>query len=319
MQTKHHHSFDKIPSELVRLFIEKVAPVSICSPQDAMAHCVEKLCAAIGRSGPVPDLAPYRAARNIDNEELIENQGCDGWLRPKGTAYASGFTLGVCRDVAIVRQRFTIAHELCHTFFYELVPELKFQPHTIDLQEERLCDFGAACLLLSAESLRADAKERSVSVATLDNLSKGYGVSRKAMFLRLRELGIWKCELAVWQPTTDGRFILETVLGGRHGLEWEWPSNSIPRAIWNGASQKGRTWIQLKDRSGSWAARRVYFDGLRLRNRIFTLWSKWPLPISEAAPLFSNEAMKPNQRKRGRRSTAPIAARGPFDSGLFYV
>jgi Zn-dependent peptidase ImmA (M78 family) len=29
-----------------------------------------------------------------------------------------------------VRQRFTIAHEICHTFFYEIVPELKFKPHS---------------------------------------------------------------------------------------------------------------------------------------------------------------------------------------------
>ena len=295
MQTKHPHSFDKRSSELVHLFTERIAPESGCSPKDAMAHCVERLHSSIGRIGPVQDLSPHRTARKIDNEEFIEDQGCDGWLRPKGTAYTSGFTLGVRKDVAIVRQRFTIAHELCHTFFYEHVPELKFQPHSIDLQEERLCNFGAACLLLPAESLGADAKGHSVSVATLDDLSKGYRVSRQAMFLRLRELGIWKCELAVWQPTTNGRFMLETVLGGRRDLEWEWVSSDIPRTLWEGTKHKGRTWIHFKDVSGSWTARRVYFDGYRLENRIFTLWSKWPLPISQNAPLFSvNEARKPD-------------------------
>src|SRR5207244_255073 len=99
-----------------------------------------------------------------------------------GKNYAAGFVMGVRNDVALARQRFTIAHEVCHTFFYEHVPEVKFEPHATDAHEERLCDFGAACLLMPADSLCADAKHRSVSVANLDELAKLYHVSRKAMF-----------------------------------------------------------------------------------------------------------------------------------------
>jgi hypothetical protein len=252
-----------------------------------MARCVESLRAQVGRRGPVDDLAPYRRTRNIHAEQRIENEGCDGWLRPKGGTYSSGFVLGVRGDVATVRQRFTVAHELCHTFFYEHVPEVKFEPHPTDPQEETLCDRGAASLLMPEETLKTDVLGCAVSVASLDDLSRMYGVSRKAMFLRLRDLGFWTCELAVWQPTVDGKFMLEGVLGGRRGMDWKWVADEIPENVWAGRPDKGQTWIHFKDETGSWTARRVYFDARRLENRIFTLWSNWRLPVADCGPLLA--------------------------------
>ena len=264
-----------------------------------MSHCVARLREQVGRTGPIDDLAPYRQKRNVHAEQRIENEGCDGWLRPKGGTYSSGFVLGVRGDVAMVRQRFTIAHELCHTFFYEYVPDLKFEPHATDPQEETLCDRGAACLLIPEETLRTDAQGRSVSVTSLDDLSRMYGVSRKAMFLRLRDLGLWKCELAVWQPTVSGKFMLEGVLGGRRGLEWSWVVDDIPGNVWEGRPEKGQTWIHFKDETGSWTARRVYFDARRLESRIFTLWSNWRLPVADCGPLLSGVGgMRTKKRKR---------------------
>lgn len=297
-------SFSQEPSALVRQFVERAGEGSSDSPEAVIVRCVEKLRAEVGRSGPVADLMPYRQRRNVHAQEFIVNEGCDGWLRPKGATYESGFVMGVRGDVAAVRQRFTVAHELCHSFFYEYVPELKFQPHATDLQEETLCDRGAACLLLPEDSLRQDAQGRAVSVACLDDLARLYAVSRKAMFLRLRDLGLWKCELSVWQPTVNGKFMLEDVLGGRRGREWSWAIDDIPQNVWQGRREKGQTWIHFKDESGSWTARRVYFDAQRLENRIFTLWSNWRLPLAGSGPLLSGvggiRTKKPKRRSHGQ-------------------
>jgi hypothetical protein len=287
----------------VRRFVERVALPDPSSPEGVMGYCVAQLRAQIGHSGPIGDLRPYRKRRNVNAQQFIDNEGCDGWLRPVGATYASGFVLGVRGDVATARQRFTIKHELCHTFFYEHVPELKFELHATDPQEERLCDRGAACLLLPQQTLKEDATGRSVSVSTLDDLSKRYGVSRKAMFLRLRDLGLWRCELSVWQPTVDEKFMLEGVLGGRRGMEWSWVDDDLPRNVWQGRGEKGQTWIHFKDEQGSWTARRVYFDARRLENRIFTLWSNWRLPVADNGPLLSGVGGI-RRKKRTSRSGA---------------
>ena len=56
--------------------------------------------------------------------------------------------MGVKADMGEKRMRFTIAHELCHTYFYELVPELKFCDHGPNDEEEAICNQGAAALLI---------------------------------------------------------------------------------------------------------------------------------------------------------------------------
>jgi hypothetical protein len=78
--------------------------------------------------------------------EVVPDLPCDGLIEPIGTTYSAGFRMRLKKNAADVRLRFTIAHELCHTFFYELVPEFKFVAHESDDSEERLCNWGAASL-----------------------------------------------------------------------------------------------------------------------------------------------------------------------------
>jgi len=77
-----------------------------------------------------------------------------------------------------------VAHEICHTFFYEIVPELKFTPHPTDSFEEALCNHGAAAFADAAEDVLAHVSVRDVSLATLEELSQRYAVSIEAAFLR---------------------------------------------------------------------------------------------------------------------------------------
>ena len=71
------------------------------------------------------------------------------------------------------RLRFTIAHEICHTIFYEIVPELKFVCHRTDPTEERLCDFGAAALLMPKDDI----------VRTIDGVTPSMDILEKLAHL----------------------------------------------------------------------------------------------------------------------------------------
>ena len=66
------------------------------------------------------------------------------------------------------RVRFTIAHEICHTFFYEIVPELKFVSHPTDPAEERLCNAGAAALLMPNYDVVRATRKVTPSIVALE-------------------------------------------------------------------------------------------------------------------------------------------------------
>ena len=147
--------------------------------------------------------------RNILQVEFEHNLPCEGSLQPVGNEFRQGFIMRLKRNAADVRVRFTMAHELCHTLFYELVPEIKFTPHEADDEEERLCNLGAAAFLLPASVLRRRVKKLQPRLETLELLSAEYRVSIPTMLLRLRALLLWQCEVSLWHRMSGGRFVLD--------------------------------------------------------------------------------------------------------------
>jgi hypothetical protein len=126
------------------------------------------------------------------------------------------------------RINYTVAHEICHTFFYERVPEIKFASHAVDQEEERLCNCGAEEILMPALDVRRRAKTEPVSLDVLQIMAAHYRVSTPAMFIRLRRLGLWRGELVVWHEMTSGAFAVKRVWGGRM-VDWQWMEPEIPR------------------------------------------------------------------------------------------
>lgn len=271
---------------IVHAFFERLKADSFATPAEALERCVSGLRNQIGERAAIKTLRPYLELRHINTISPFEHSGCDGWLKPNGFNFEDGFTLGFKRDHSRTRIRFTLAHELCHTFFYEYVPELKFAAHQRDLSEEMLCDLGAAAFLIPADSLKADAADLPVSVSTLQYLADLYDVSRPSMFLRLRRLEIWKCELSIWHRMTDERFVLERQYGGIK-KSWEWIYADILQNVWHSQSQNGQTWVHFPDEENQWTARRIHFQASRIGDSIWSLWSNWPFPRREG-PLFKN-------------------------------
>src|SRR5258708_31189739 len=172
----------------------------------------------------------YLSSRHIICARVVEDIRADGALEPLGAMYTHGFNILLRRQHGR-RRRFTLAHEICHTFFYESAPELKFTQRAPDPTEESLCDLGAAELLMPTTTVQREAMPLPVCIESLSLLAARFAVSVSAMFIRLHSMGLWKCVLSEWTRTTNGNFALSRIYGGKR-VPWEWADESAPRKAW---------------------------------------------------------------------------------------
>src|SRR5579863_9075399 len=116
-----------------------------------IVKCVRTLRRRIGLLAvATSSLEPFLASRNIAGVAIDDDLKADGALVPLGKEFGAGFRMVLRSDLAEGRINFTVAHEICHTFFYERVPEIKFASHAVDEEEERLCNCGAEEILMPA-------------------------------------------------------------------------------------------------------------------------------------------------------------------------
>lgn len=225
-------------SLLVERFAEAKGGAVPRSAEDEIVQCVKALRRRLGlRAAPPGRLEPFLASRDIRAVAIDDDLKADGALMPLGAEFSAGFRMILRRDLPEGRINFTVAHEICHTFFYERVPEIKFFAHPVDEQEERLCNRGAEELLMPAFDLRRSTKDRVASLEALRDLARHYRVSMPAMLIRLRNLGLWRAELVLWHEMTNGSFAVKRLWGGRM-TEWRWHDARIPRAALSASSEK---------------------------------------------------------------------------------
>jgi len=277
---------NKRTSELISLFATRVTG----NEHDPLAAMRAVIAQLRRRSRPIRipvDLDPFFVTRNIAKFESVTDLSCDGFLQPCGTAFADGFQLVVKAGISAARSRFTVAHELCHTYFYEVVPELKFCTHETDLDEERLCNVGAAEILMPPNHLKKQARSLGVSLDTITALAGLYRVSSEAMFLRLRALKLCDSEFSVWHRMAGGGFVLHRLLGGRR-VEWAWPDDSLLSKAWtSGYTLSGRTYLENRDAHGHLQLRPVSYELLRKRDSLIALLSRPShAPANRKMPLF---------------------------------
>lgn len=94
------------------------------------------------------------------------------------------------------RIRFTISHEIAHTFFYDATqsgmpkPLLKIQHYKQVESLERVCNAAAADILMPKHLFRAEVRgEDLLDIVTLETLArKRFGVSIEALVRRIRDL-----------------------------------------------------------------------------------------------------------------------------------
>ena len=256
-------------------------------PQAAMLFCIRQLRRKVRVKTISSQLQSFLRVRNIKNIAEMEELKGDGCLQPLGTSYKAGFTVLVRKNAPLARRRFTLAHELCHTFFYESVPEFKFVPHETDEFEERLCDVGAAEILMPEARLRRTCAKIEPCLSTLFVVSRMYAVSIEAMMIRLRSLGYWDCELSFWYKTGTGKFALDRTVGGKQ-TQWKWIDDSPLQTAWNNSSSSaGHAFVEYTDERGNWYAKPVWFEVQRRSDRVVSLWARRPVATQQTSLFLS--------------------------------
>jgi hypothetical protein len=262
------------------------------SPWRIMEDLIERLRRDAGAASAL-SLERHLTIRNVLERRSDPGIGCDGYIEPMGASFPDGFRIVINDAAPVVRQRFTVAHELCHTYFYEFVPEIKFSLHPTDSFEEALCNHGAASLLMPAGDVTAQVEARDVSLDTLEELSRRYTVSLEAAFLRLRGLRLWNCEMTVWHRMISGEFVADRVHGWLKA-DWRWADSAIPAGAWSqksGSAVSGRSVVYFDRPDGYSAAQPVYFQIKRRGDSLVTIWAARRLSSFKTAPgLFRGSA-----------------------------
>lgn len=145
-------------------------------------------------------IAKPRMISDISSEPLGRRQ--HAVLIPK----KGGFHVKLNQLLPKVRQRFGLAHEIGHTFFFNVDSETPFRPyHHLgrDPIEERLCNIFAAEVLMPGERLVADVA--SLGSCTADkflSLARIYGVSNQYAAIRITGLRVWNMAVIAWAPSS---------------------------------------------------------------------------------------------------------------------
>jgi hypothetical protein len=241
-----------------------------------MLRCVSALQQAFGKRRCRVSVEQCLAARNVRAVTCTTNGLLDGFIEPMGNEYSDGFRIHLNASSPEPRRKFTLAHEICHTFFYEAVPELKFVHHGVDPCEERLCNVGAAELLIPEAHVRRLAQQFPIGLRALESIAGEYGVSMECALIRLVALRMWNAQLSVWKSsaTEDSACISRYGLG-RAG-EWSWKEREVERGAWAAGDRGykcGRTYIEYS-RGDSRGVLPVYYESQRRGNLLIVLWAR---------------------------------------------
>jgi hypothetical protein len=274
-------------SPLITAFLDRVGGAS-SSPWDVIRDLVSAL--EQGRSHESVDEFLTRCARlrNIVDIQDQDELGCDGFIEPiAASSISEGFRVVLRQGAPHTRRRFTLAHEICHTFFYEAAPELKLAGAHPDPFEEALCNHGAGCLLMPEAAIRESVLANCPCLDSLDRFCDLFKVSREAMVLRLRGLRLWTCEYSLWHLMTDGQFVIDKTYG-RSRIGWNWEDALVLAKAWRSRRVcRGETTLWRETKSGR-ATRTVHYEVRRRGDIVVSLWDDCDL-YEERPPLFERE------------------------------
>ena len=272
-------------SELLLRFARRLGSRSAKS---AMRACARSLLDALPSDGQPFDVQSAMRKRGVRDFSFDQKLQCDGYIEPLGASFESGFRVAIKPFASAARQRFTIAHEICHTFFYEFVPELKYRPMAPDSGEERLCNLGAAELLVPEDLLATEVDVKYPSLSSLERLATRYRVSLEVMLVRLSSLRLWSCSVLHWYRLSNGDFTLDKTYGTSF-REWKiWIIDEM-RLAWEkpGSKKFGSSYLSLVDEQGFWGSDCIHYEIKRHGDHLTMLWSKSSLVQNpDDAPLF---------------------------------
>ena len=204
------------------------------------------------------DICDLARSRNVVGIFARKLDG-DGTISTNETG---GYLIEVNKEHSGQRQRFTIAHEIGHTFFFDLEEcqvEPRFRIQDDDLgatrrqkAEEYLCNYAAAELLMPQFLFAAHVRERGPSSANMLGAARAFDVSLHACAWRMLQVLPLNLVVIRWEydPTVRAyktRWIVRRTR--RVGLpkpELRLSSNDPLFSIFQEYTQfRGRVWVSL--------------------------------------------------------------------------
>ncbi len=220
------------------------------------------------RCPPVAGLEQLARLRGV--VEISESPA----LRTQGMTYPTerGLVIKVSAALPPVRRRFTLAHEIGHTYFF--LPEssagttrLRHLSALTSLQEEGWCHNFAGDLLMPWVWLKTDMENvDDASIEALLSLAARYEVSVEALLLQLARFRAWPTLAIFCEPRSGGAVVRRVLTFGlvrRSGLA---RGTSVPRtsSIARAAKQRQlivgeENWLRpVPARSGQGPVSRAY-------------------------------------------------------------
>ena len=170
------------------------------------------------------------------NVERSRNEGRDAVVMLSGAEKGKRGQILYNPDRPAGRQAFSVAHEIAHTFFPSTSGGARFREMTAsDSQEmselERLCDLGAAEVLMPREEFQASAGG-NWSIESIEHLIGEFGSSREATVFRLASAypGIAAAGLLCFRRTKGDQAKLKSMMQSFHTSD-NFPASHTVR--WN--------------------------------------------------------------------------------------
>lgn len=175
------------------------------------------------------ELARRRRITEVRRVSLASRRQFDARL----TVAPDGFQVIVNADHPLVRQRFSVAHEIVHTFFYDVAasPPVRLAPQG-DHAEEILCNKGAIELLVPTVTLEASQQLMYRTAQSVLRLADEFEVSPQAMSRRLVD-DYWRGTQVLMLRWVD---VAES--GKPSAYRVQWAADEVPFRMPRGSSLK---------------------------------------------------------------------------------
>jgi Zn-dependent peptidase ImmA (M78 family) len=168
------------------------------SPEDVIRRRCRELVANAkesGWGGPPYNPEILASLNDIQVEAVNEDIRADARIFP---ADDGRLIIQYASSVSPERQRFSICHEITHTRFPDCYEEVRYRQRQRQLdwkhQElERLCNIGAAELLIPYDDFREHAGNRRPSLELANELRRTFEASMEAMLYRIVDLADEPC------------------------------------------------------------------------------------------------------------------------------
>lgn len=174
-------------------------------PEAAIVEAVKSAFPQLKQLPPPIQIRPLALARNI-TRIVPARLNVDGII---SSTDAGTFTIQVNQQHSEVRRRFTCAHEIAHTFFFELDSSrqkmrVRVQDDSLEdlpqgRYEEYLCNVAAAEILMPYKQFSDHLRQLGVGAAPLMRLASRFKVSLHTAARRTVQLSPFKLAIVLWK------------------------------------------------------------------------------------------------------------------------